>query len=102
MLFKKIKDYKLRQLYKYTEYQIKLLKLLRFQLLAWLKNKIYSKFLHFKLLKKLKHRGQMRMKNRCILTNRNKGNIAFFNISRIQFRNLAQLGLLPGYRKAVW
>ena len=44
----------------------------------------------------------LRMHNRCKLTGRPKGYIRLFGISRIQFREMASQGLIPGVRKASW
>jgi len=40
--------------------------------------------------------------NRCKLTGRPKGYIRMFGISRIQFREMASKGLIPGVKKASW
>ena len=44
----------------------------------------------------------VRMHNRCQLTGRPKGYMRMFGISRIQFREMASKGLLPGVKKASW
>ena len=44
----------------------------------------------------------IRLHNRCKITGRPKGYIRLFGISRIQFRELASSGLIPGVRKASW
>ena len=43
-----------------------------------------------------------RQRNRCALTGRGRGYIRHFGISRIQFRDMALNGLIPGVRKASW
>ena len=43
-----------------------------------------------------------RLHNRCKLTGRLKGYIRQFGISRIQFREMASNGLIPGVKKASW
>ena len=45
---------------------------------------------------------KFRMHNRCKLTGRPKGYIRQFGISRIQFREMASNGLIPGVKKASW
>ena len=40
--------------------------------------------------------------NRCKITGRPKGYIRQFGISRIQFREMASAGLIPGVKKASW
>ena len=44
----------------------------------------------------------IRLHNRCKLSGRPKGYIRMFGISRIQFREMASNGLLPGVKKASW
>ncbi len=44
----------------------------------------------------------IRMHNRCQITGRPKGYMRLFGISRIQFREMASKGLIPGVRKASW
>jgi small subunit ribosomal protein S14 len=43
-----------------------------------------------------------RMHNRCKLTGRPKGYMRQFGVSRIQFREMASAGLIPGIKKASW
>ena len=40
--------------------------------------------------------------NRCKITGRPKGYIRQFGVSRIQFREMASQGLIPGVKKASW
>jgi len=44
----------------------------------------------------------IRLHNRCKLTGRPKGYMRQFGISRINFREMALNGLIPGVRKASW
>ena len=44
----------------------------------------------------------IRMHNRCSITGRPKGYMRQFGLSRIQFREMANKGLIPGVRKASW
>jgi len=44
----------------------------------------------------------VRMHNRCKITGRPKGYMRQFGISRIQFREMASNGLIPGVKKASW
>ena len=44
----------------------------------------------------------IRLHNRCKLTGRPKGYIRLFGLSRIQFREMASEGLIPGVKKASW
>jgi small subunit ribosomal protein S14 len=44
----------------------------------------------------------VRLKNRCAVTGRSRGYIRTFGLSRIQFRELALEGKIPGVKKASW
>ena len=44
----------------------------------------------------------IRLHNRCKLTGRPKGYMRLFGISRIQFREMASAGMIPGVKKASW
>ena len=44
----------------------------------------------------------IRVHNRCQLTGRPKGYMRQFGISRINFREMALKGLIPGVKKASW
>lgn len=45
---------------------------------------------------------KVRLHNRCNLSGRPKGYMRQFGISRINFREMALMGLIPGVRKASW
>lgn len=49
-----------------------------------------------------KNASPVRLHNRCKLTGRPKGYIRQFGISRIQFREMASNGFIPGVKKASW
>ena len=49
-----------------------------------------------------KNANPIRLHNRCKLTGSPKGYIRQFGISRIQFREMASNGLIPGVKKASW
>jgi len=49
-----------------------------------------------------KNSSPVRLHNRCSITGRPKGYMRIFGISRIQFREMASSGLIPGVRKASW
>lgn len=44
----------------------------------------------------------IRIRNRCQFTGRPRGNYRKFGISRIQFREMALRGEIPGVKKASW
>jgi small subunit ribosomal protein S14 len=45
---------------------------------------------------------KIRLRNRCKITGRPRGYIRIFGISRNQFREMANFGLIPGVKKASW
>jgi small subunit ribosomal protein S14 len=49
-----------------------------------------------------KNSSPVRLHNRCKLTGRPKGFMRLFGLSRINFREMAVKGLIPGVRKASW
>jgi len=49
-----------------------------------------------------KNASPVRLHNRCQLTGRPKGYMRLFGISRINFREMANKGLIPGVKKASW
>lgn len=57
----------------------------------------------FVALQKLpKNSSKVRMHNRCQLSGRPKGYMRLFGLSRINFREMALQGLIPGIKKASW
>jgi len=49
-----------------------------------------------------KNSNPIRLHNRCQLSGRPKGYMRHFGISRINFREMALNGLIPGVKKASW
>ena len=49
-----------------------------------------------------KNSSPVRLHNRCSITGRPKGYMRAFGLSRIQFREMASNGLIPGVKKASW
>lgn len=49
-----------------------------------------------------KNASPVRLRNRCKLTGRPRGYMRQFGISRINFREMALNGLIPGVKKASW
>ena len=49
-----------------------------------------------------KNASPVRLHNRCKITGRPKGYMRIFGLSRINFREMAVKGLIPGVRKASW
>jgi small subunit ribosomal protein S14 len=54
------------------------------------------------LLSKFSKTSRITLKNRCFLTGRARSYSRFFNLSRIQFRNLARNDFLPFVEKFSW
>ena len=78
----------------------------RMALKAIIKDKKVSQEDRFKAVLKLaslpKNGSQIRVRNRCEITGRPRGNYRKFSMSRIAFRDLASSGQLPGITKASW
>jgi small subunit ribosomal protein S14 len=49
-----------------------------------------------------KNASPVRLKNRCKLSGRPKGYMRFFGINRLEFREMALYGKIPGLTKASW
>ena len=49
-----------------------------------------------------KNASPVRLHNRCNVTGRPRGYMRLFGLSRIQFREMASKGLIPGVKKASW
>lgn len=57
----------------------------------------------FDALQKLpRNSSPVRLKNRCAITGRSRGYMRAFGLSRIQFREMALEGKIPGVKKASW
>jgi small subunit ribosomal protein S14 len=105
MLLYKIKDLKLRNKYLKSEYKLKSKKFVFINLVS---NTNFDKItmgslyktLYLKLLKKNTYKNKIL--NRCLITDRTKSVYKPFNLSRSIFKDLLQLGLVPGYKKAAW
>jgi len=58
---------------------------------------------NYEALQKLpKNASPVRIKNRCAVTGRSRGYMRFFGLSRIQFREMARRGEIPGVKKSSW
>lgn len=49
-----------------------------------------------------KNSSPVRIKNRCAVTGRGRGYMRYFGLSRIQFREMARRGEIPGVKKSSW
>ncbi|MDO5035817.1 MAG: 30S ribosomal protein S14 [Porphyromonas sp.] len=57
----------------------------------------------YEALQKLpRNASPVRLHNRCSVTGRPRGYMRLFGLSRIQFREMASKGLIPGVKKASW
>lgn len=104
MLAFRIKDIKIRQKFSKIENLKKVNKFLFINLLSrktgcFQRSTLQHQLLYSQITLRL---SKIRIKNRCILTNRNKGVSKYFSLSRIVMRDLMQFGIIPGYTKAVW
>jgi len=59
-------------------------------------------FYAIKLAALPKDGSQVRLKNRCLLTNRGQSIYRFFHLSRITLKEFVGLGRIPGIRKSSW
>lgn len=57
---------------------------------------------YLKIKKMGANTSRVRVRNRCLITGRSRGNYRRFGICRNKFRELALLGQIPGVRKASW
>lgn len=99
MLFRKVKDLKLRKKFQQNEVVNTSVKFLFTNYFN--KNKDINKCQDFLNLKQ-KNYSKTKIVRRCILTNRSRGSIRPFNVSRVKLRELFQFGIIPGYKKSVW
>jgi len=104
MLVSKIKDLKLRKSFVRFEFSKKVTKFLVTNLLSKKKILASKNILGIQSLAlRLNSRvSKLRLKNRCLLSNRNKGVSKYYTLSRIVMREFIQFGIIPGYTKAVW
>jgi ribosomal protein S14 len=98
MLFRKIKDLRVRTSFKNKEILNTCIKFVNTNHL----NKIEHKSRQSCFIK-IKHKNFSKTKivRRCIHTNRARGSIRPYNISRVKLRELLQFGIIPGYKKSV-
>jgi ribosomal protein S14 len=99
----KIKNLKIRNKFFILENKKLIWKFLFINLLSF-KNLNKKNFLKLFLTIKtsLLRISKVQIKNKCILTGRNRSVDKKFSISRIEMRNLMKFGVIPGYKKAVW
>jgi len=49
-----------------------------------------------------KNSSKVRLRNRCQITGRSRGYLRKFKLSRLCFREMASIGLIPGVTKSSW
>jgi ribosomal protein S14 len=99
MLIKKLKDLNFRKKYNKLE---KFNSIVKFLFINELNKKRITNSLILSLFVKKKNSVKTKIVRRCILTNRNRGSLRSFNVSRILLRDMLSSGFIPGYKKAVW
>lgn len=102
----KLKDIKIRKRFFKLEnflktYQFLFIYLKSNKTLLCDKNKTFSTSF-FKLLKKFQKTSKIKIKSRCVMSNRGKSVSKHFGLSRIYLREFLQFGIISGYTKAVW
>lgn len=105
MLIKKIQDNKKRNFFFKLEFLKKIYKILVINFLNIKKYNTKKIYIYYKLLKlqaKINIISKTQIKNRCILSNRNKAVLRKHGISRIKMLEFLKFGILPGYHKAAW
>ena len=107
MLYLKIKDLKIRNLYLKNEKKIIVNRFLFIYFLSkpnLKKKKLFYLFLLLLQSKSTKFTCKLKTKilRRCLISNRNRSNFRPYNLSRFVLRNFIQFGILPGFKKAVW
>ena len=101
MLSSKVKDLKERSAFCKSEKSRIIKKFVFFNILA--KSNLILRGDYFKsTLYKFKKSSRVKVVRRCVLSNRSRGVLRPFGISRIYLREMMQFGLIPGYSKAVW
>lgn len=96
MLKKIWKDKFIRKKVKQEELKKILLKTVSTKMLNEKKHIKCSFIFNYKRVSKVK------IRRRCVLTNRSRGVLTSYNLSRTKLRELLHIGILPGYKKSVW
>jgi len=105
MLSLKKKDIKFRKQFFLTEKKLKVNKFLLVNFLSH-PNKIKFNAASFcSQIAKIKNNQnscKIKLNNRCVSSNRGRGVLRSYSLSRIVMREYLQFGVIPGFRKAVW
>jgi ribosomal protein S14 len=100
MLSSKVKDLRERNIFRVSEKSRIINKFVFFNLRSK-KSSVISSLFFIKNFPNDK-RSKIRLVRRCVFTNRGRGVLRPFGISRIYLREMMKFGLIPGYAKAVW
>jgi ribosomal protein S14 len=100
MLSSKIKDLRERNVFCTSEKSRMINRFVFFNLLSKKSSVISSLF--FVKNPSNDKKSKVRIVRRCVLSNRGRGVLRPFGISRIYLREMMRFGLIPGYSKAVW
>jgi ribosomal protein S14 len=99
----KNKELKLRRKINFLELNQRKLKFLFINTVNTTKEDTKKKFLLAYFSKLLKTNStKVKAVRRCVLTNRARVSHRDFKISRVKLKEYLSLGLIPGYKKAVW
>jgi len=99
MLSSKFKDVKIRRFFAQQEKK-KLINKFLFINFSNLFTKSHNRYLLLNFFAMRLSKTQI--KNRCVVTGRGRGVNSYYSLSRMVFRDFAQFGILPGYKKSVW
>ncbi len=113
MLYKKTKDLNKRKLLLKSEQLKKIFKILSIKFASLYKKqsqksivlkqkKIRIRITLLKLQHLITNISKVQIKNRCIISNRNKSVYRKYSISRLKMLEYLKFGIIPGYKKAVW
>lgn len=104
MSFIKIKDFQNKKKFNLLEISKIVSKLVNVYYLNNKKKHILNKkVLSFERLSKINRYSKTKMIRYCVLTGRSRGSIRKTGgVSRVLLRDMLQLGIIPGYKKAVW
>jgi len=100
MLNFKIKDNLKRKKFKNVEKKILFNKFILRHFLNL--NSYKNKFLILKFFKFKLQNSKRKIVNRCIISNRSRGNFRVFGFSRFVFRKLILFNFIPGWKKSIW
>jgi ribosomal protein S14 len=106
MLHTKIKDLKFRKKYSHIEKKYLVNTFLFKNIMTKINLNHFDNSLKKQIILKCLHKKKLRVKTRsvrrCVYTNRSRGVLRDFKISRSLLRELMGFGIIPGYKKASW